>query len=88
MHIVVALRVNENDDLSVQNSKRHHPFLAVIYTDVLTRDGKVVPNGIGPFEIQPMKLDVAPPLGLVSIRHKYIVFTINSVSKPVLFHGN
>ena len=81
MHVVVTVRVDEDDDLAIQNAESHHPFLAVVCPDVLTRDGEVVPNGVSPREVQAVNLDVASPLELVPSGHEHIVVTIRSEGK-------
>ncbi|MGA2263583.1 MAG: hypothetical protein ABSH28_19375 [Acidobacteriota bacterium] len=82
MHVVIAVRVDEDDDLAIQNAERHHPFLAVVCPDVLTRDGEVVPNSVSPLEVQAVKLDVASPLEFVPGEHEHVVITISSEGKP------
>jgi len=81
MHFVVAFCVHENNHFAAQNAECYQPFLSVICPDILTSDREVVPDGVGPLEIQAVKLDVASPLGFVPSGHVHIVVTIRSDSK-------
>lgn len=56
MYVVVAVGVDQNDYLALEEAKCHQPFLAVDFPDVLAGNGKVVPNGVSPLEIQAVRL--------------------------------
>ena len=45
MYIVVAVGVDQNDRLALQETKRHQPFLAVVFPDVLA-------SGVGSMGLQ------------------------------------
>jgi hypothetical protein len=81
MYIVVAVCVDQNDHLALQETKRHQPFLAVVFPDVLAGNGKVVPNGVSPLEIQAVSLDVAPTFGFIPGGHLQIVVTARPNAK-------
>ena len=76
MHVVVSVCVHQDDDLGVQESKRHHALFTVVLPRVLTRDGEVVSNCLGSLEVKTVRLNVAPTLGFVPGGHAYIVVTI------------
>lgn len=76
MHIVVAIDVHHDHNLSTQESEGHQPLLAVIFPSVFTRDGEVVPDGLCALEVQAVNFDVAPTLWLVPGRDGQIVSTI------------
>ena len=82
MHVILTVRVDQDDDLAIQNSERYHPFLTVVCSNVLTGHREVISDGVSPFEIHAMKPDVALPLGFVPGGYDQIVVTINSVGKP------
>ena len=65
MHVLVPVNVNQNDHLAFQDPERHLSAFAVVFPRVLAGDGEVVPNGFGPLEVQPVRLDVPAAFGLV-----------------------
>ena len=69
MHVVVAIDVDQNDDLTVQETERHHSLFAVVLPRVFARDREVIPNGIGALEVQAMPLNVPAAFGLVPGGH-------------------
>ena len=78
MHIIVAVGVDQDNDLTIQESERHHSLFTVILPRVFTGDSEVVPDGLGALEVQAMKLYVPAALRLVPGGHQLIVFTICS----------
>src|SRR5690349_17409920 len=61
--------MHENDDLAIEETERHQPFLAVTFSDVFTGNGELVPNGVCVLEVQAMQFDVATAFGFIPGRH-------------------
>ena len=83
MHVVVSVNMHQNDCLAIQEPKRHQPLFAVILARVFAGDGEVVPNGLGPLEVQTVVFNVAAAFGFVPRGHRQIVVTNYSVGKCV-----
>jgi len=81
MHVVVPVHVNHDDYLAIQDSKRHHSLLTVVLPRVFTGDGEVVPDGLGPLEVQTVDRNVATAFGFTPGGHKHIVVTMCAVDK-------
>ena len=76
MHVVVPVNMNQDDWLAMQESKRHQSLFTVIFPPVFAGDGEVVPDGLGPLEVQTVIFNVAAPFGFVPGGHAQIVVTI------------
>src|SRR3989304_9084029 len=81
MHVVVSVNMDQNDCLAIQKTKRHQPFFAVILPRVFAGDGEVVPDGIGPLEVQTVIFNIAAALGFIPGGHAQSVVTICSDGK-------
>ena len=81
MHIVVSVNMDQNDYLAIQEPKRHQPLFAVIFPCVFAGDGEVVPDGLGPLEIQTVIFNIAAAFGLIPGGHAQSVVTICSDGK-------
>lgn len=84
MHVIVPVDVNHDDDLAIHDSKRHHSLLTVVLPCVFAGDGEVVPDGLGPFEIQTVDGNVATAFGFIPGGHTHIVVTMFTVNKWLL----
>lgn len=76
MHFVVSVSVDQNHYLAIQEPKRHHSFLAIVLPPVFTRDGEIVPDGLGPFEVQIVRRNISSAFGFIPGGHRHIVGTI------------
>ncbi len=84
MHVEVPVHVNHDDYLAIHDSKRHHSLLAVVLPRVFTGDGEVVPDGLGPVEVQTVDRNVATAFGFIPGGHKHIVVTMCGVDKWIM----
>ena len=64
--------------------KRHHSLLALVLPRVFARDGEVVPDGLGPLEVQTVDRNVATAFGFIPGGHQHIVVTMCGVDKWIM----
>ena len=76
MHVVVAIRMNQHDDLAIEKTEGHQPFLAVSFANIFAGDREVVSYGLCPFEIESVVPEIVTAFGLIPGGHKLIVVTI------------
>ena len=81
MHVAVSVNMNQDDCLAIQEPKRHQPLFAVIFARVFAGDGEVVPDGLGPLEVQTVIFNIAAAFGFIPGGHGQIVVTIYPDSK-------
>ena len=70
-----AFGVHQHSHGAFQYPEGDQTLLTVSLSDVFTRDREVVPNGLAPYEIEPVILDVLTTFGFVPGGHEQSVVT-------------